>query len=108
MTSQENPMLTTDPLRRWKCESYCTCGSRKGHFERSQNGAWVLYTDALAEINRLRAEVSRLTQEDAAARSDIEMLIKSRDVFLQEVEELRAEIERLTHPAGAPADDTML
>ena len=63
---------------------------------------------AEAEIDRLRAEVSRLTQEDAAARSDIEMLIKSRDVFLQEVEELRAEIERLTHPAGAPADDTML
>ena len=49
MTSQENPMLTTDPLRRWKCESYCTCGSRKGHFERSDTGAWVLYTDAVAD-----------------------------------------------------------
>ena len=97
-----------DPLRRWICKSYCSCGSREGHYELRNDGAWVLYTDALAEINRLRAEVSRLTQEDAAARSDIEMLIKSRDVFLQEVEELRAEIERLTHPAGAPADDTML
>ena len=97
-----------DEVRRWKCTSYCLCGSRKGHFEAHDEGAWVLYTDALAEIDRLRAEVSRLTQEDAAARSDIEMLIKSRDVFLQEVEELRAEIERLTHPAGAPADDTML
>ena len=72
------------------------------------HGPYVLASEADAEIDRLRAEVSRLTQEDAAARSDIEMLIKSRDVFLQEVEELRAEIERLTHPAGAPADDTML
>ena len=49
MTSQENPMLTTDPLRRWKCESYCTCGSRNGHFELRDTGAWVLYTDAVAD-----------------------------------------------------------
>ena len=51
-----------DALRRWKCTSYCLCGSRKGHFEAHDEGAWVLYTDALAEIDRLRAEVERLTR----------------------------------------------
>ena len=52
-----------DPLRRWICKSYCSCGSREGHYELRNDGAWVLYTDALAEINRLRAEVERLAQE---------------------------------------------
>ena len=52
-----------DPLRRWICKSYCSCGSSEGHYELRNDGAWVLYTDALAEINRLRAEVERLTRE---------------------------------------------
>ena len=51
-----------DALRRWRCKSYCLCGSRNGHFEAHNEGAWVLYTDALAEIDRLRAEVERLTR----------------------------------------------
>ena len=94
MTSQENPMLTTDPLRRWKCESYCTCGSRKGHFERSQNGAWVLYTDALAEINRLRAEIERLRQYEPLPGG-----APLREVLLQrEVERLTRELARYAYP----------
>jgi hypothetical protein len=30
-------------IERWSCESYCLCGSRKGHFEKSETGVWVLY-----------------------------------------------------------------
>lgn len=41
--------VTEETLRRWKCESYCSCGSRNGHFERSDDGVWVMYTDAVAD-----------------------------------------------------------
>ena len=50
-------------VRRWICKSYCSCGSMEGHYEPHAEGAWVLYTDAIAEIDRLRAEVERLAQE---------------------------------------------
>jgi len=36
-------------LRRWKCESYCLCGSRQGHFERSDDGTWMLAADVLGQ-----------------------------------------------------------
>ena len=49
-----------DALRRWICKSYCSCGSREGDYEPHDEGAWVLYTDAIAEIDRLRAEIERL------------------------------------------------
>ena len=75
------------------------------------HGPYVLAAEADAEIDRLRAENADLTsaveslQNRWAARpishADGEALAKEND-------RLRAEIERLTHPAGAPADDTML
>lgn len=40
-------------LNRWKCESYCLCGSRKGHFVRADDGVWILYED----IERLQQEL---------------------------------------------------
>ena len=50
------------------------------------------YADAWkAEVEELRAEVERLTQADAAARGDIEMLYQSREVLQREVERLRSE-----------------
>ena len=111
-----------DEVRRWKCTSYCLCGSRKGHFEAHDEGAWVLYTDALAEIDRLRAEVERLRQyepltggtslREVVLRREIERLTRERDDAEQRVrdidalwhgqrdviaerDQLRAEVERL-------------
>ena len=76
-----------DALRRWKCTSYCLCGSRKGHFEAHDEGAWVLYTDALAEIDRLRAEVERLRQYEPLPGGT-----PLREVLLRrEIERLRSE-----------------
>ena len=82
MTSQENPMLTTDPLRRWKCESYCTCGSRRGHFELRDTGAWVLYTDAVADReaalkdlgDAMQGRIDALAEELRLARLKIAIL----------------------------------
>ena len=115
-----------DEVRRWKCTSYCLCGSRKGHFEAHDEGAWVLYTDALAEIDRLRAEVERLRQyeplrggvplREVVLRREVERLTQERDDAEQRVrdidalwhgqrdviaerDQLRAEVERLR---GAP------
>ena len=54
------------------------------------------YADAWkAHVDELRAEVERLTQADAAARGDIEMLYQSREVLQREIERRRAQVERL-------------
>lgn len=45
---------TLPELARWKCESYCLCGSRKGHFERSNAGVWVRYEDVLKLLRELQ------------------------------------------------------
>ena len=42
-------MTENQKLRRWKCESYCLCGSRRGHFERRDDGEWMLAADVLEE-----------------------------------------------------------
>ena len=104
-----------DALRRWKCTSYCLCGSRKGHFEAHDEGAWVLYTDALAEIDRLRAEVERLTRErdDAEQRvRDIDALWHGQRDVIAERDQLRAEVERLRQyeplPGGVPLREVLL
>ena len=59
------------------------------------HGPYVLAAESDAEIERLRAEVERLTQADAAARGDIEMLYQSREVLQREIERRRAQVERL-------------
>lgn len=51
---------------RWKCTSYCLCGSRKGHFEKSDDGVWVLHQSHTAEVERLRA-VLRTVHEECAS-----------------------------------------
>ena len=57
------------------------------------------HIDAKAQLtlerDELRAEVERLTQADAAARGDIEMLYQSREVLQREIERRRAQVERL-------------
>ena len=42
-------------MNRWKCESYCLCGSRRGHFEKCDDGTWVLAGD----VEQLRAVLER-------------------------------------------------
>lgn len=42
-------------MNRWKCESYCLCGSRRGHFERRDDGEWVL----AADVEQLRTVLER-------------------------------------------------
>ena len=49
----DSPPVNTG-VARWKCTSYCRCESRKGHFERNDDGAWVIYADHAAEIDRLQ------------------------------------------------------
>lgn len=44
MTSNER---VSSEIPRWKCTSYCLCGSRRGHFERSDEGTWMLAEDVL-------------------------------------------------------------
>ena len=96
------------------------------------HGPYVLASEADAEIERLRGEIERLTKADAAAERapDIADLLSRMRLSISHfeshhhtstwvsnelmkeavaaIEMLSAEIERLTHPAGAPADDTML
>jgi hypothetical protein len=52
-------------IERWSCESYCLCGSRKGHFEKSETGVWVFYEShakilsaRLQQIETLRDELT--------------------------------------------------
>ena len=93
------------------------------------HGPYVLASEADAEIERLRAEIERLRQyeplpggaplREVLLQREVERLTRElaryayppdHRVSMAEAERdrLRAEIERLTHPAGAPADDTML
>ena len=55
---------------RWKCESYCRCGSREGHFEKSEDGTWMLASSVLPEMERLRDEIKHYR----AALEEIEAL----------------------------------
>ena len=78
-----------DALRRWKCTSYCSCGSRKGHFELSNNGAWVLYTDAIADR--------------AAALKDLGDAMQGRiDALVEELHLARLKIAILQDPDDEP------
>ncbi len=43
---------------RWKCTSYCLCGSRRGHFEKSSDGVWVLYESHAARIRELECPLN--------------------------------------------------
>lgn len=49
--------MTNETVNRWKCESYCLCGSRYGHFERRDDGVWMRAEDVLPVIERLEAEI---------------------------------------------------
>jgi hypothetical protein len=42
-------------MNRWKCESYCLCGSRRGHFKRQDDGEWVM----AADVEQLRTVLER-------------------------------------------------
>ena len=76
------PDALGDALRRWKCESYCRCGAREGQFERSDRGAWVLYTDAVADReaalkdlgDAMQGRIDALAEELRLARLKIAVL----------------------------------
>jgi len=76
-------------IQRWECTSYCLCGSRKGHFEKSDEGVWVLYESAQAQIAQLRGSLS-LAEEGLAN-------------YAQEVERLKAQNLRHIGRIGALA-----
>ena len=65
LTEEETsgPVAHAVELPRWRCESYCLCGSRKGHFERREDGEWVKYEDAMAEVHRLQEALLMIAQE---------------------------------------------
>lgn len=56
--------MTAEPLSRWKLTSYCLCNpsTTKGHFERSDEGVWVLYEDAVADRAAALADLGRAMQ----------------------------------------------
>lgn len=49
-------------IERWSCESYCLCGSRKGHFEKSDQGVWVLYESAAKLLSARLQQVEELKE----------------------------------------------
>lgn len=45
--------VTSNEISRWRCESYCRCGSRQGHFERHPTGEWIKALDHALELARV-------------------------------------------------------
>ena len=71
-----------DALRRWICKSYCSCGSSEGHYELRNDGAWVLYTDAVTDReaalkdlgDAMQGRIDALVEELHLARLKIAIL----------------------------------
>jgi hypothetical protein len=59
--SDETVARSAEMLPRWRLTSYCLCdpSTAKGHFERNDEGVWVLWTDT----ERLRESVAQLLKK---------------------------------------------
>lgn len=52
-------------IDRYKCESYCLCGSRNGHFERREDdqGVWVKWSDVEPFVTKATEELRAVERE---------------------------------------------
>lgn len=85
---------SSNPVSRWKCESYCLCGSRTGHFERRDDGVWVHYDD----IKPLQDEIERLQRElDGRGWCSEHVMVAGCPGCIEvEMRRLRAALERIS------------
>jgi hypothetical protein len=97
-----------DPVvQRWKCVGYCrhctaheddsTFRKEWGHFEKSDEGAWVRADSALAEIERLTRELQEWKDGNTAA----DLRLSQR---IEECERLREGLEILAESSGPHVD----
>ncbi len=64
----EHLLTEEEKLPRWDCKSYCRCRSRKGAFEPSKTGVWVLYADAQQRIEALEKELKAYREHGQESR----------------------------------------
>lgn len=63
-------------MNRWRCESYCLCGSRKGHFEKRGDGEWVKWSDVEAFVTKATEEL-RIVEREIGVPSEALKLLES-------------------------------
>ena len=53
-------------IDRYKCESYCMCGSRRGHFERREDdeGVWVKWSDVEPILTKAAEELHHMKEQE--------------------------------------------
>lgn len=93
-------------LQRWKCTSYCLCGSRKGHFEKSDEGVWVRSESAQTleqENEQLRGTLSLAEEGLANYAQENQQLRECWAEALGNVTARNQEIERLQKKCAAMA-----
>lgn len=72
-------------IARYKCESYCLCGSRKGHFERREDdqGVWVRWSDVEPFVTKATEEL-RVVEREIGAPSEALKLLGAADTSSEE------------------------
>lgn len=61
-------------INRYKCESYCLCGSRKGHFERRDDGEWVQWSAIEPFITKAAEELLIVEREIGVPSEALKLL----------------------------------
>lgn len=121
MTDGAEAFRTSNPVTRWKCVGYCrhctaneddsTFSREWGHFERSDDGAWVRADSALAEIAQLQRDLREQclkgmpTEREAALSDEVQRLrrdLTSSHAAYNSMLDKAAALERSTHETSAP------